>query len=111
MKWVVLIVCLWTSAITAQIKDDISVVQFSAKFVTDSEVTLGGFKGVYKQTLYLSENKKIFEKESIKYLPTIIVYQDGEEMLRIESGIDLKLPEGCLKDVQEYVQELLEERF
>lgn len=94
-----------------QIKDDISVVQFSASFVKGSEISLESFTEINKETIYISDYKKAFENENIKYLPTIIVYQDGEEVKRIESGINLKLPDGCLNDLQLYVSELLEARF
>ena len=111
MKWIVTVIALFVSVASfSQIKDDISVVQFSAKFVASGEISLKSFD-VNKETLYISENQSIFENENIKYLPTIIVYQDGEEMKRIEAGIDLKLPEGCLEDLQVYVSELLEARF
>ena len=112
MKWNVTVIALFvTVAINAQVKDDISVVQYSAKFNTDNELNIKELDEVYNETLYMSDNSKIFKKEKITYLPTIIVYQDGEEMLRVEAGIDLKLPEGTLQKVKKFVDELLSVRF
>ena len=109
MKWNVTVIALFvTVAINSQNKDDISVVQYSAKFNTDNELNIKELDEVYNETLYMSDNSKIFKKEKITYLPTIIVYQDGEEMLRVEAG---KLPEGTLQKVKKFVDELLSVRF
>jgi len=94
-----------------QIKDDISVVQYSAKFVTANEIDLKIFRDYNTQTLYMSENKKIFEKEKIKYLPTIILYNDGEVVLVIESGISLKLPDDTTEQIKKEIETILENRF
>ena len=111
MKWIVLIVFLWTSASTAQVKDDISVVQYSAEFVKSSEISLNSFKNYNIQTLYLSKNQKIFQKEKITSLPTIILYNDGEEVLKIDGGISMKLPDNCIDQINEHINKILETRF
>jgi len=107
----VIIVFLWTFAITAQIKDDISIVQYSAEFVKSSELSLISFKDYNTQTLYLSKNQKIFKKEKIISLPTIVLYSDGEEILRIEGGISLSLPENTSKQIEKQIDLLLKSRF
>ena len=111
MKWIVVIVFLWTSASTAQVKDDISVVQYSAEFVKSSEISLNSFKNYNIQTLYLSKNQKIFQKEKITSLPTIILYNDGEEVLKIDGGISMKLPDNCIDQINEHINKILETRF
>ena len=111
MKWFVLVVFFWTSVSIAQIKDGISIVQFSAEFVKDSEISLKKFKDYNTQTLYLSKNQKIFQKEKITSLPTIKLFSDGEEILVIKANIMLKLPENCLDTLQEHIDVLLEQRF
>ena len=73
----VIIVFLWTFAITAQIKDDISVVQYTAGFA--SEISLKSFKDYNTQTLYIEKNGDIFKKEKIKFLPTLVLYNDGKD--------------------------------
>ena len=111
MRWIVLIVFLWTSASTAQVKDDITVVQYSAEFVKSSEISLNSFKNYNIQTLYLSKNQKIFQKEKITSLPTIILYNDGEEVLKIDGGISMKLPDNCIDQINEHINKILETRF
>ena len=112
MKWFVLIMFLYTSAVFTQVKKDgISVVQFSAEFVKSAEISLKVFKDCNTQTLYLSKNQKVFQKEKITSLPTIKLFSDGEEIIKIEGGISLKLPENCLDTLQEHINVLLEQRF
>ncbi len=98
-----------TTLVLAQVKDDISVVQYTAGFAT--EISLKSFKDYNTQTLYIEKHGDIFKKEKIKFLPTIILYNDGEEILKIESGISMKLPEDTQKIIQQYINKILETRF
>ena len=44
-------------------------------------------------------------------MSTIVLYNDGEEELRIESGISLKLPEDWKEQLNEHIDLLLSQRF
>jgi thiol-disulfide isomerase/thioredoxin len=111
MRCVTVFALFVTVVINAQVKDDISVVQFSAEFVKSSEISLNVFKDYNIQTLYLSKNQKIFQKEKITSLPTIILYNDGEEVLKIDGGISMKLPEDSIEQINEHINKILETRF
>ena len=112
MKWIVTVIALFVSVVSfAQIKDGISVVQYSAKFLKNNELDLKAFKEYNIQTLYMSEDKKAFEAEKIEFLPTIILYSDGEVILKIESDISLKLPANAKELITEEIDLLLEQRF
>lgn len=111
MRLCVMVVYFLTCAVSAQVKDGISVVQYSAGFTKSNEISLSKFKDYNIQTLYMSKAKDIFKKENIKYIPTVILYSDGEVMLKIESGISLELPKNTEKLIQEKIDELLNERF
>ena len=111
MRCVTVFALFVTVAINAQVKDDISVVQFSAEFVKSSEISLNAFKDYNIQALYLSKNQKIFQKEKITSLPTIILYNDGEEVLKIDGGISMKLPEDSIEQINEHINKILETRF
>ena len=111
MRCVTVFALFVTVAINAQVKDDISVVQFSAEFVKSSEISLNPFKDYNIQTLYLSKNQKIFQKEKIASLPTVILYNDGEEVLKIDGGISMKLPENSIEQINEHINKILETRF
>ena len=56
--------------------------------------------------------KNLPRKEKIKYLPTIVLYNDGEEILKLESDISLKLkPENWRDILLEHIEILLSQRF
>jgi len=93
----------------AQVKDDISVVQYTAGFA--SEMSLDVFNDYNTQTLYIEKHGDIFKKEKIKFLPTIVLYNDGKEILKIESGISMKLPENSLDQINKQINKILETRF
>jgi len=108
MKLFILILFI-TAFTQAQVKDDISVVQYTAGFA--SEISLKSFEDYNTQTLYIEKNGDIFKKEKIKFLPTLVLYNDGKEILKIESGISMKLPENCLEQINKQINKILETRF
>jgi len=110
MRWNVTVIALFVSVVSlAQNKDGISVVQYTASFA--EQVDLKMFNDHNIETFYISKSKQIFEKEKIEYLPTIILYSDGEVILKIESGISLKLPKNWREEIDEQIDYLLQQRF
>ena len=89
--------------------ESISIIQYTAGFA--EEVSLDNFRDYNIETLFMSKSKDAFNKNEIKYLPTIILYNDGEEELRIESGISLKLPDNWKEKLNEHIDLLLSQRF
>ena len=108
MRLCAIIVYLATFVSFAQ-TESISIVQYTAGFA--EQVTLDNYKDYNVETLFMSKAKSKFEKNKIKYLPTIILYNDGEEELRIESGISLKLPENWKEQLNKHIDLLLSQRF
>jgi len=94
---------------TAQYKDDISIVQFTADFVESA--TLKEFKNHNTFTFLLKKDTKIFDKENIKVVPTIVLYHNGEEILRIKANIMLELPDNWDAEIFKAIDELLENKF
>lgn len=89
--------------------ESISIIQYTAGFA--EEVSLDNFRDYNIETLFMSKSKDAFNKNDIKYLPTIVLYNDGEEELRIESGISLKLPDNWKEKLNEHIDLLLSQRF
>ena len=56
-------------------------------------------------------DQKAFQKENITSLPTIILYNDGKEIVKIEGGISLKLPEDTIEIINKHINIILESRF
>ena len=45
------------------------------------------------------------------YLPTLCLFNNGELIEKIESGIAMKLPESTTERIQEHIDELLSNKF
>ena len=112
MKHVTIILgLLFTTLTFGQYKDDISVVQFSAKFLVDKQISLKKFKEFNTHTLFISEHGKFFKEEEVEYLPTVIIYNNGDLVFRIDGGMSLELPEDTIKQIQKELNELQSNKF
>ena len=100
-----ILILLVSNLANAQVKDDISVVQFSAEIVKTNEISLISFRDYNTETLYLSKNQKIFQKENITSLPTIILYNDGKEIVKIDTITQNALHQ--LKDEKKWFHTLM----
>lgn len=112
MKKIIVVCLLITNTIISQsYKDGVSIVQYSAPFVIDAELSLKTFRDYNTYTFYLDKNPKIFDKENIKSLPTICLYNNGELILKIESGISLQLPKNSKNKLEKEIDKLLTNKF
>lgn len=111
MKYLTLLLLFFTIGSYSQYKDGISVVQFSAEFVKDNEISLKKFNDYNIHLFYLSKNQKHFDSEGIIYLPTVMLFYNGETILKIESGVTLKLPEDTEKKLNNAIDKILEDKF
>ena len=111
MRILIFILLLSNTVFGQKFKNDISVVQFSAGFVKESEVKLTPFEVYNVYYFRMEERAVLFKEENIKYLPTVILYHNGKEIVRVESGIDLKLPENCIDLISKNIDKLIENKF
>ena len=111
MKYLKLLLLLFTISNYSQYKDGISVVQFSAEFVKENEISLKKFNDHNTHLFYLSKHGKHFENEGIIYIPTVMLFYNGETILKIESGVTLKLPENTADKIENAIDEILENTF
>jgi len=108
--WIILL--LFPLYLNAQnFKADISVVQFSASFTKDSEISLKPFKDYNTYTFYISDKPDIFSKEKIVFLLTIVLYYTNKELVRMESDISLKLPDNTQDSLEQHIDEIIESKF
>lgn len=96
---------------TVVINAQIEIVQFSAEFLKENEVSLKPFKAYDAKTLYMSKESAMFKKLDIKYIPTLILFNNGEEIIRVESGISLKLPDNAIQRIEEEIEEIIDSKF
>jgi hypothetical protein len=107
MKWSVTVIALFVTVVNFAQTESISIVQYTASFA--EQVTLEDYKDYNSKTYFVSKSPNEFK--NIKYYPTIVLYNDGEEELRIESGISLKLPKDWKEQLNEHIDLLLSQRF
>jgi len=107
MKWSVTVIALFVTVVNFAQTESISIVQYTASFA--EQVTLEDYKDYNSKTYFVSKSPDKFK--DIRYYPTIVLYNDGEEELRIESGISLKLPEDWKEQLNEHIDLLLSQRF
>ena len=106
MRLCVIIAYLATFASFAQIE----IVQFSAEFLKANEISLKSFRYDTK-TLYMSKAQNQFKKLDIKYIPTVVLFYNGEEVYRVESGISLKLPDNAIQKIEQEIEEIIDSKF
>tara|TARA_Y100001938_G_C7967084_1_gene367358 strand:+ start:469 stop:813 length:345 start_codon:yes stop_codon:yes gene_type:complete len=92
-------------------KDGISVVQFSASFTENSEISLSKFEDYNTHKFLIDNQTEIFSKENILYLPTVVLYHNGDEITRVESGVTLKLPSDCIETILKHIEKIVESKF
>jgi hypothetical protein len=100
-----------TATVSQSYKDDISVVLYTAEFIKNDNFSLKTFKEHNTYIFYLSKDKKIHANDKIMYLPTLCLFNNGELIEKIESGIAMKLPESTTERIQEHIDELLSNKF
>jgi hypothetical protein len=111
MKYIYILLLLFTITGYSQYKDGISVVQFSAEFIKGNEISLKQFSDHNCFTYYLSKHGEYFKKEKIVYLPTVILFYNGEMVLKIESGVTLKLPDDTKSILTDAIDRIIEDKF
>jgi hypothetical protein len=109
MKWNVTVIALFVWV--ANFAQSIEVIQYSAEFVKDNEISLKSFRSYEVNTLYMSKASKLFAQNKVEYIPTIILFNNGNEVFRVESGISLKLPENTIQLIEEQIEEIIESKF
>ena len=56
------------------------------------------------------EDPTVQKKQEIVVVPTIIIFKDGEEMKRWEADLSFKML-ATRKELQEYINELIEDKY
>ena len=92
-------------------QSNIEVVQYSAEFVKDNEISLKAFRQYDTKTLYMSKSSSVFAKHKVEFIPSVILFYNGEEVYRIEAGISLKLPENTIEQINNKIDTIIESKF
>ena len=109
--WIVILFLIPSLTFAQSYKDGIVVIQYSADFVKANEIDISKLEGADLLRLAMTDHPKIFENEKIKYLPTVCLYHNRKLIVRVESDITLKLPEGSLNRIQKEINKIVKSKF
>ena len=110
MKFVNYIFILISASVFAQHKNGISIVQASAEFTKDANLNIKKLDDANTFNYDIGKDADFFEDNNVVFLPTIILFNNGEEIKRWEADITLKLK--CkLEDLQDEINKLIEDKF
>jgi len=106
MKKLLLILMLFCEVTFAQIE----AIHFNAGWNEANDVEwFDKLSDAGKKSLNI-DDKEIQKKYAIAIVPTIIVFDDGEEVKRFQADLSFKLV-ATKEDVQEYIDELIISKF
>ena len=111
-KICVLLTVLFASTVSSQYyKENISVVLFKADFV--QEISLKEYRehNTYVFDFENSKHEDYFIDDQIEFLPTLILFNNGNEIYRIEAGITLKMPDDYKIRLEKQIDKLIENKF
>ena len=91
-------------------QDGLAVVEFNAPFSGTKCEYLEKLSDCETSRIDISKNAKIGPENKVVVVPTLIIFQDGEEVARFQANIMMKL-ETTKDEVQEKIDEILMEDF
>ena len=91
-------------------QEGLAVVEFNAPFSGTKCEYLEKLSDCEIAKIDISKNAKIGPKYKVVVVPTLIIFQDGEEVARFQANIMMQL-EATKKEVQEKIDEILMEDF
>ena len=59
----------------------------------------------------MSKSSSVFAKHKVEFIPSVILFYNGEEVYRIEAGISLKLPENTIEQINNKIETIIESKF
>ena len=90
--------------------EGLAVVEFNAPFSGTKCEYLEKLSDCEITRIDISKDPKIGPKHKVVVVPTLIIFQDGEEVARFQANIMMKL-EATKDEVQEKIDEILMEDF
>ena len=91
-------------------QEGLAIVEFNAPFSGTKCEYLEKLSDIDIARIDISKDPKIGPKHKVVVVPTLIIFQDGEEVARFQANIMMQL-EATKKEVQEKIDEILMEDF
>tara|TARA_Y100001963_G_C6774619_1_gene446689 strand:- start:2257 stop:2568 length:312 start_codon:yes stop_codon:yes gene_type:complete len=88
----------------------VSVVHFNSEWNADNNFDITVLKDCDVDTVIICHNPDLQEKHNILAVPTIIIFDEGEEVKRFQANIMMKL-EATRKDIQKEIDKIYLAKF
>ncbi len=88
----------------------VSVMHFNSEWNIDNNFDISVLKDCKKSDVIICENPELKEKHKIKSVPTIIVFDEEQEVVRFEANIMMKL-DVTKKDIQDEIKKIYLAKF
>ena len=88
----------------------VSVMHFNSEWNIDNNFDISVLKDCKKADVIICENPDLKEKHKIKSVPTIIVFDEEQEVVRFEANIMMKL-DVTKKDIQDEIKKIYLAKF
>ena len=88
----------------------VSVVHFNSEWNAQNDFDNTVLKDCKKSDVVICHNPDLKEKHKIKAVPTIIVFDEDEEVVRFEANIMMEL-EATKKDIQKEIDKIMLKKF
>ena len=88
----------------------VSVIHFNSEWNADNNFNISLLKDCEIDSIIICNNPDLQELHEIKSVPTIIIFDEGEEIVRFEGNIMMQL-EATRKDIQKQIDKILLAKF
>ena len=88
----------------------VSVVHFNSEWNANNDFDITVLKDCKKSDVVICHNPDLKDKHKIKAVPTIIVFDEDEEVVRFEANIMMEL-ETTKKDIQKEIDKIMLKKF
>ena len=88
----------------------VSVIHFNSEWNADNNFDITVLKDCKKSDVVICDNPDLQEKHKIKSVPTIIVFDEEQEVVRFEGNIMMQL-EATKNDIQEEIKKIYLAKF
>ena len=88
----------------------VSVVHFNSEWNEQNNFDISVLKDCKKSDVVICHNPDLKYKHKIKAVPTIIVFDEDEEVVRFEANIMMEL-EATKKDIQKEIDKIMLKKF
>ena len=88
----------------------VTAIHFNAGFNSANDVAWFEKLGDCDKESYMIDNNDLQKKYNIAIVPTIVIFDDGEEVKRFQADISFAMV-ATKEEVQEYIEELIISKF